>query len=154
MVHGIHQEGIVMEWIDGIAFMLGGLAAIVLFGRVTTLSLDRDAATGNQCRLRCSGLRGSTTQQFALSDLRVATVDYSQHRPRRRIARVILDMKTGPVPFTSYFSSTQRSEKIAERINAFLVDPAMHTAIVRQDDRLFAYGVGLLFVVVGLVNLA
>ena len=142
-----------MEWLDGLAFMLAGLAAIVLFGRVTSLSLARDGATGSQCRLRSASLRGSTARQFPLSDLQAATVDYSRHRPRHRIARVILDTATGPIPFTSYFSSTPRSERIAEQINAFLADPAMHTAIVKQDDRLVGYGVGLLFLLIGLVRL-
>jgi hypothetical protein len=140
----------------GIIFTAVGIGAMLLFGTLSTLTCARDLGDGGRCTLVTSSLRGSQTQEIALSQLTGADVERSTGSRRERSSsetyRIILLTHKGPIPFTSAYSSGYDSKKdIAERVSAFVIDPSEPNLEVSQDDRWLGYLFGGVFGGVGVL---
>lgn len=140
---------IVRTALFGTPFLLAGLAAILFFGRLSTLKCQRVEPTQGSCQLVNSGLLGSNETKIPLNQLQGAKVDVNEDS-NGDTYRVVLLTNSGEVPFTPVWSSgSGGKQKNADRINAFIGNPEEISLRVQQDDRWFAYPFGGIFALVG-----
>ncbi len=133
----------------GSVFVVAGLAAMVFFGELATLTCQRLEPTQGSCQFVRSGLLGSDETTIPLNQLQSAKVDVIASS-KGDTYRVVLLTDGGKVPFTTASSSgAEGKQKNADRINAFIGNSGKTSLRVQQDDRWFAYPFGGIFVLLG-----
>lgn len=133
----------------GSVFVVAGLAAMVFFGELATLTCQRLEPTQGSCQFVRSGLLGSDETTIPLNQLQSAKVDVNESS-KGDTYRVVLLTDGGKVPFTSAWSSgAVEKQKNADGINAFIGNPGKTSLRVQQDDRWFAYPFGGIFILLG-----
>lgn len=152
----------VVPLVFALTFTPVGVLSIVLFGENTTLTCSRLEPIPPNCQLTTHSLVGTKTQGLLLAEIQEIRVD-RQRSSRSRSGsrggsydrytyRVVFVTEQGDLPLTNSWSSGQRSkEAIATQINHYLQDPSQPTLFIQQDERLFGYLFGGLFVSVGLI---
>ena len=130
-------------------FVVAGLAVIIIFEELSTLTCQRVQPTQGSCQFVHSGLLGSDETTIPLNQLQSAKVDvYENHKGDTY--RVVLLTDGGKVPFTSAWSSgAEEKQKNTDRINGFIGNPEKTSLLVQQDDRWFAYPFGGIFILAG-----
>lgn len=133
----------------GSIFVVGGLAAMVVFGELATLTCHRVEPTQGSCQFVHSSLLGSDETTIPLNQLQSAKVDVNESH-KGDTYRVVLLTDSGKVPFTTAWSSgAVEKQKNADQINAFIGNPGKASLRVQQDDRWFAYPFGGIFILAG-----
>lgn len=119
-----------MRLLPGILFAIAAIVSIavglwVLISAAESITL-RCARADNSCTLTSARIRGSTTRNFALSEVRQATVQESTNSAggaSRTSYRVALELATGLVPVGEVYSPGQEEkQRIAADFNAFLAN--------------------------------
>lgn len=142
----------VWVWILGGMFAACGFSLIAIFAQVTTFTCTRIEPTN--CKLVTSGLLASKPKEFSLNMLQGAKVEGDNRSGRNSTYRVIILTSNGKVPFTSYFDSDHsKKETIVSHITNFVSNPKITSLTEKQDDRLWMYLIGGIFVTGGLIAL-
>ncbi len=133
----------------GSVIVVAGLTVIVCFGELATLICQRVEPTQGNCQFMQSGVLASDETTIPLNQLQSAKVDV--HKGRKGTTyRVVLLTNDGYVPFTSSWSpDAEEKQKNADLINAFIGNSGKTSLRVQQDDRLFAYPLGGIFILAG-----
>ncbi len=132
----------------GIPFVLGGLAVLIFFDKLTTLKCHRLEPTQVACEVIASGLFGKKITSIPAGQLQSATVEVNRTSDGGSY-RIALITKNKTIPFTFlYHSGTGKYQK-AKQINAFLNNPQQMSLKIQEDDRWLAYPLGGVFALVG-----
>lgn len=136
-------------WIFGGIFAAAGFFIITILCKATTLNCNRTEPAQGSCQLVTSGLLQSEVKEIPLNVLQKAEVAESRSDDGYTY-RVTLVTSNGDLPFTSYSSSGEGGKQaIASRINEFVGNPSETSLKVQQDDRLFIFIFGSVFIIVG-----
>jgi hypothetical protein len=139
--------GAVAGTLFGMLFLVAGVAAILLLGRLTVLMCQRLEPNQIECQLTSTGLLGSqTTQITALEGAEVAT-----HSDDDGDTYSIVLFAVGQkIPFSKIRSSGYAAKKAnADRINAFVNNSQQSALSVQEDHRWFSYLFGSGFALTG-----
>lgn len=148
----IEQNRPVKHWIAGITFMLVGLIAIAGPEQVTTFTCDRTSSTEGICELAHSSLLFSDSTTIFLQDLQAAEIQTNQSSANNS-ARIVLVTTRAQIPLMAdYNSNLEQEESRANTVNQFIQDPNQTNLSIKEDNRLFSYIFGGLFLVTGLVG--
>ncbi len=130
-------------------FVVAGLAVMVVFGELATLTCQRVEPTQGRCQFVRSRLLGSNEKTIPLNQLQSATVDVNKSS-KGDTYRVVLLTDAGQVSFTTASSSgAEEKQKNADQINAFIANSGKTSLRVQQDDRWIAYPFGGFFILLG-----
>ncbi|MEH2276174.1 MAG: hypothetical protein V7K40_15645 [Nostoc sp.] len=143
----------VRVWILGGILAAAGFSVIAIFAQVTTFTCTRIEPTN--CKLVTSGLLASKPKEFSLNMLQGAKVEESSNDSHGNSTyRVVILTSNGEVPFTSYFDSDHsKKETIVSHITNFISNPKITSLTEKQDDRLWMYLIGGIFVSGGVITL-
>ncbi|MEH2397304.1 hypothetical protein [Nostoc sp.] len=143
----------VRVWILGGLFAAAGFSVVAIFAQLTTFTCTRIEPTN--CKLVTSGLLASKPKEFSLNMLQGAKVEESSNDSYGNSTyRVVILTSNGEVPFTSYFNSDDsKKETIVSHITNFISNPKITSLTEKQDDRLWMYLIGGIFVTGGLITL-
>jgi hypothetical protein len=131
-------------------FVVAGLAIILIFGELTTLTCQRVQPTQGSCQFVRSRLLRSGETTIPLNQLQSAKVDVTASSRRGNSYRVVLLTYGGEVPFTIASSSdAEGKQENVDKINAFIANPGKTSLRVQQDDRWFIYPFGGSFILLG-----
>lgn len=130
-------------------FVVAGLAIMVVFGELATLTCQRVEPTQGRCQFVRSRLLGSQERTIPLNQLQGAKVDVNESS-KGDTYRIVLLTDGGQVLFTTASSSgAEEKQNNADQINAFIGNPGKTSLRVQQDDRWFAYPFGGIFILLG-----
>jgi hypothetical protein len=144
-----HHSEIVLGALMGVALVLGGLAAIGEFAKVTTLTCDRLEPKYVKCELQTAGILDREDVSFPPNYLLGATVQEIELEDNT-VYRVLLQTKNGDFPLTPTASSGAKGKEImATQIETYLQEPNQKSLLIKSDRSWVAYGIGGLFVFLG-----
>jgi hypothetical protein len=120
---------------------------LVLCSANTTLICQRIETKQGNCKLTESKLWGSSSQEISLDDLQGGKVVKS----RKGNSPVVVLIKTGEIPL-GYWPTWKDKNHMANQINSFVKNTDIKSLNVSQDDRWFAWILGGMCVLVGVVK--
>ncbi|BAQ61117.1 cysteine sulfinate desulfinase/cysteine desulfurase and related enzymes [Geminocystis sp. NIES-3708] len=128
-------------------FFCAGIAVIFFMGTLNTLQCNRVEFQQISCQLIREGLRGKKNidiGQVYSTELGISGGDEGD------TYRIELNTSEGIIPLTEVYSSgSTNKRKQVKKINNFITDKTQNSLKIKQDDRLFAYPFGGIFVLVG-----
>ena len=149
----IQQNRPVRHWIIGMIFMIVGLIAILGPEQLTTLTCDRVTPNQGSCQLVHSSLLFSDEITIPLENLQEAKIQVNPSYGNDS-SRIVLVTKNEQIPLTKELDSdfNQQYTKKIDRINNFIHESNQKYLKIEQDNRLFRYIFGGLFLLVGFVG--
>jgi hypothetical protein len=133
----------------GFIFSACGCLFSFIFGQDTTLTCQRVETTQVECLKESKWLGQVSMSEASIQGLEGAWVAESCDEDGCTY-RVEMDTADGRVPLTSYYSSGARSKhETADRINAFLRNPAEGSLTVKSGAGLLGLLLPFVFVAVG-----
>lgn len=131
------------------------LLTAFVFGSLSSLVCDRspDSALVS-CKVTTSGLFGRRVKHLSPGQLQGAELEFSDDVNSGRLYRVVLLTTRGRWPLTKTYNA-DKLEQLgqANEINTFLQNLASPSLTLRQDNRLTAQPIGMLFMAFPLVLL-
>lgn len=129
-------------------FLCAGIAVILFIGKLNTLKCERVEIEQISCQLIRQGLKGIETiniRKLYSAELGVSDKDDGE------TYGIKLNTSEGIIHLTEGYSSGRKNKlKKVEQMNNFIADKTQTYTQIKQDDRLFAYSFGGIFILVGI----
>jgi hypothetical protein len=140
------------HWIVGITFMLVGLTAIAAPEQVTTFTCDRQSPNQGSCELVHSSLLWSDAMTIPLENLQEAKIQVNESQTNDS-SRIVLVTTQAEIPLMTDSSANLQEQEIrVNTVNNFIRDSSQKHLKIEEDNRLFAYIFGGLFLFAGVVG--
>lgn len=141
-------------WLFSHVFVLAGLCAISIRGKLTTLTCNRTEPAQGNCQFVKSDILKSQVMTMPVKALQGAKVDTISGDDGNTY-QVVLIINNTDVPFTSYSTYVwDEKQAIVSDINKFVETPSQRSLIVEQDDRWKSIQFEGLFVLAGSIIIA
>lgn len=128
-------------------FFCAGIAVIFFIGTLNTLKCERVEIQQISCQLIRQGLKGKKT--INVSQVYSTELGISEGEDGDTY-RIELNTSEGIIPLTEVYSSGSKNKrKKIRQIDNFISDKNQTSLQITQDDRLFAYPFGGIFIIVG-----
>ncbi|WP_373478460.1 hypothetical protein [Geminocystis sp.] len=128
-------------------FLCGGIAVILFIGKLNTLKCDRVETQQISCQLTRQGLKGKeiiNISKLYSTELGVSDSDDGE------TYGIKLNTSEGIIHLAEGYSSGRKNKlQKVEQINNFIADKTQNSAQIKQDDRVFAYSFGGIFILFG-----
>ena len=142
----------VRHWIVGLVFTLVGLMAIAGPEQMMTFTCDRLTPNQGSCQLVHSSLLFSNEIAIPLENLQQATIEANLSSANQSY-RIALVTESGQIPLMNDSSSNLEEQQLrVNKVNEFLQNPERQSLSIKEDNRLFSYIFGGIFIGTALVG--
>jgi hypothetical protein len=139
-------------WLAGVTFIGCGILVAAIFGRSVLLTCNKNDAGIGKCQLQQSRMFESSTQEWALSDLKGAKFD--PHSTDEFFGKpLILETQTREFRLTLIMADPDKKRSLAGQINQFLESNATNKFKVEENIKAISYSLGGLLCIAGIFNI-
>ncbi|WP_019502502.1 hypothetical protein [Pseudanabaena sp. PCC 6802] len=139
-------------WLAGITFIGSGILVAAIFGRSMSLTCTKNDAGVGKCQFQQHLIFGSSSKEWALSDLKGAKLDDSSTdeffgNP------LVLETQTGQFRLTLIMADAEKKRSLAAQIDRFLESNATNKLNIEENIQAISYSLGALLCVAGIFNI-